>query len=86
MMFRRFRTSLPTGNRKDARRDQTGNKEEARTRPLRDTVRRGSGEREVDNVMADYTPWHLTRAAVAPHKRNRIYGGTMGPATLLKGG
>jgi len=36
--------SYPPGNRKDARRDQMGNKE-ARTRPLRDTVCRGSGER-----------------------------------------
>jgi hypothetical protein len=83
MTFRRFRTPRETVKTRG------GIKWEIRKRvrvlcETRYAVEAGSGE--VDNVMADYTPWHLTRAAVAPHKRNRIYGGTMGPATLLKGG
>lgn len=42
---------------------------------------------EIDNVMADYTLWHLTRAAGrAAQAESYMYGGTMGLTTLLKGG
>lgn len=94
--------SLPaSGNRKNARgREGRGRRLEREIKQeIRKNIctlcetRRGSeraSERmreEIDNVMEDYT--------VAPNpapsrgrrcERNRMYGGTIGPATLLKGG